>query len=251
MQPDKVQFVGHSCVWITLDGHHFLVDANFSPRLLGVIKRHAPLGIDVNSLPEFAALAVTHAHYDHLDLFSYKFFPQNQKIIAPAGIKGLIQRFLHHPVVELKPDDTHQVGTVKITAVPTRHFGFRVSGLRYTQCNGYVFQGAHRTVYVPGDTAYGPHFAEIGNRFPIDVACLPIGTYHPRWLFKSQHMDPAEALTAFKDLKAKKMLPIHWGSFKLSLEPLDEPVARLKSLAKLEFLEDSVSVLNPGEKILL
>lgn len=247
--PDRVQFIGHASVWITLDDRHFIVDANFSPRVLGVLKRHAPVGIDLAALPEFSGLLVTHAHYDHLDLFSYKYFPQNAPIISPSGVKSLIERFLNHPVHELKTWESYQAGSVTITAVPTQHFGFRVSGLRYTRCNGYILKGSKHTIYLPGDTAYGPHFAEIGRRFEIDAACLPIGAYHPRWIFQKQHMDPADAIQAFKDLKAKKLIPIHWGSFKLTFEPLSEPLQQIKALSQLEFVNDSLAVLQPGERL--
>src|SRR2546422_787618 len=102
MLQDRIHFVGHACFWITLDGQHFLVDANFSPKILGLIKRQAPLGIDTSRLPAVRALLVTHAHYDHLDIFSYKYFPQTTPIVMPEGLGSLVGRYLHNPQIELK-----------------------------------------------------------------------------------------------------------------------------------------------------
>ena len=249
MTTDRVQFVGHSCLWITLDNRHFFVDANFSQKILGILKRHSPVGVDLHHLPDVDALLVTHAHYDHLDIFSYKYFPQDKKIVAPHGIGAFINRFLHNPVTELKEGQTTECSGIKITAVPAKHFGFRLSGLRYTKSLGYVLQGSQNTVFVAGDTAYGPHFREIGDKFKIDVACLPIGAYRPEWFMKNRHLNPEEALRGFEDLKAKRMIPIHWGSFRVALEKVNEPIERLKKSMTGKPVADSVAILSPGEAI--
>lgn len=270
MATDRIQFVGHSCLWVTLDDRHFLVDTNFSPRLLGILKRHAPPGIDLNNLPDVSALLVTHAHYDHLDIFSYKYFPQDKKIILPKGIGNFVKRFIHNPIVELKEWEEWEAGdppgaeqpvrrsqgfggdprrSIKITAVPARHFGFRFSGLRYTKCLGFVLEGSRHTVYLAGDTAYGPHFREIGERFKIDIACLPIGAYRPVWFMKNRHMNPEEALRAFEDLKAKKMIPIHWGSFRVAWDKVNEPIEWLRRALAGHPAESNAVILQPGESL--
>ncbi|MBI2338783.1 MAG: MBL fold metallo-hydrolase [Deltaproteobacteria bacterium] len=247
MIPDRVQFVGHSCLWVTLDGRHFLVDANFSSRILGLFKRRALLGIDLDNLPDVSALLVTHAHYDHLDIFSYKYFSQDKKIIVPKGIGGLVKRYIHNPIAELKEWETGDATSIKITAVPAKHYGFRLSGLRYTKCLGFVLEGSQHTVYLAGDTAYGPHFKEIGDKFAIDIACLPIGSFRPARFMKKQHLNPEEALRAFEDLKAKKMIPIHWGSFRLAMEKVNEPVEWLKKSIAGKPVAESVAILQTGE----
>lgn len=245
-----IQFVGHSCVWVALDGQHFLIDANFSNRIVG-LKRHSKLGIDLQNLPDVAALLVTHAHYDHLDLFSYKYFSQKKTILSPPGLGHLIHRFLHNPIVELETDKTFEVEGIKITAVPTKHISFRISGLRYTRCTGYVLQGAGFTIYHPGDTCYGDHFREIGQKFKIDVALLPIGAYRPRWFMKNRHMSPDDAVQAFKDLGAKTMIPIHWGSFRLAFDTIDEPLQLLKQNFQVVADSSFLKVLQPGESLIL
>lgn len=249
MTTDRVQFVGHACLWITLDNRHFLVDTVFSERILGIFRRHSPIGIDLHQLPDVEALLVTHAHYDHLDIFSCKYFPQDKKIITPKGIGGFINRFVHNPVSELEEWESSDVSSIKITAVPAKHFGFRFSGLRYTKCLGFVLEGSQKTVYVAGDTGYGPHFREIGEKFNIDIACLPIGAYRPVWFMKNRHMNPEEALRAFDDLKAKKMIPIHWGSFRVAWDKVNEPIEWLKKLITDKPVADSVAILQPGESL--
>lgn len=247
MSSDRIQFVGHACFWITLDDHHFIVDANFSKKILNLVGRHDAIGIDLKNLPDFSACLVTHAHYDHLDIFSYKYFPQETPLITPPEVGGFMRRFFHNPVCELKTGEEKQVGPVKITALPVKHTGFRWSGLRYTRCNGYLLQGSQHTVFCPGDTAYGDHFKEIGRTHQVDVACLPIGPIRPRWFMKPRHLDPADALKAFEDLSAKTMIPYHWGAFRLGLDGVLEPLNELKNLIEGNPVGERVKILQPGE----
>lgn len=245
---DFITFIGHSSLHIKLDGFHFLIDANFSDRLLGIVKRiGTPPAIDVNHLPAVTALLVTHGAHDHLDVHTYKYFKQDHPILVPVGLKNFIQRYFHNPIIELQSWTDTSFGTVKITAVPAHHAGFRISGTRFVAPAGYVLQGTQHTVYVSSDTAYGPHFSQIGNSFALDVACLPIGHYSPHWLMGSRHMDPAQALKAFKDLKAKAMIPIHWGSFPISSEELTEPIRKLRESIYGTPVERHIHILNPGE----
>jgi len=249
MNENFIQFIGHSSALVHLDGITLTVDLNLSSRVGGLFKRHGTIGLDLNNLPKVDAFLVTHAHYDHLDIFSYKYFDQKIPFIAPVGFASLINKFLHNPVIELELNSKHFVNNVAISAIPTQHYGFRISGLNYTKCNGYIIQCADHTVYHPGDTGYGPHFKQIADMFSIDVAFLPIGAFEPRSLLGHQHLNPQEALQAFEDLHAKVMVPIHWGAFRLGMEPIDEPLRRLKALLENNPLKDRVKILQPGEKL--
>jgi len=242
----RVQFVGHSCVWITLNSKHFFVDANFSPRIL-TLKRHGELGIDLHQLPDVSGLLVTHAHYDHLDLFSYKYFSGKKNIVAPPELGPFIQKFIANPVSELSTWESIELDGIKITAVPVHHKGWRLSGLRYQKCNGYVLESSAGTIFHAGDTAYGPCFREIGQRFKIDVACLPIGAYSPAWMMQRQHMNPVEALQAFEDLGAETMIPIHWGSFRVAMESPYDPIHWLEQELVNHSVQNKVRILYPGE----
>ncbi|MDO8519423.1 MAG: MBL fold metallo-hydrolase [Deltaproteobacteria bacterium] len=247
---DSVTFIGHSTLHIELDGFHFLTDANFSDRLLGIVKRiGTQAAIDVHNLPPVSALLVTHGAHDHLDIHTYKYFKQDRPIVAPQGLGYFIKRYLRNPCTELQGWGSHSFETVRITAVPARHHGFNIPSTRHIPPMGYILQGTRHTVFVSSDTSYGPHFSEIGKKFPIHIAALPIGHYHPRWLMGGRHMNPAEAINAFKDLKAEAMIPIHWGSFPISFEELSLPINTLKNTIRNTPLEDSVFPLNPGESL--
>lgn len=249
MGSDRIQFIGHACLWITLNDQHFIVDANFSKKICLGIKRHGEVGIDVTNLPEPSALLLTHAHYDHFDISTYKYFRQKTPLMVPAKLAGLIVKHYHFPTTELGPWETSRIAGVAITAVPTKHFSFRLSGLRYRGSCGFVLQGSESTVYIAGDTAYGSHFKEIAQKFKIDIACLPIGAYRPRFPMKYQHMDPGEALQAFRDLNARQMIPIHWGSFRLALDRVNEPLEKLlQQIEKLDIGND-VKILQPGQAL--
>jgi len=248
---DSVRFVGHATVSITLDGSHFLIDPNLSTRLFGLFRRHDSVGIDPLALPHFSALLVTHAHYDHLDFFSYKYFSQKIPVIVSPRLESLVKRFLNNPIISLDHWCSEEIGGARITALPAKHFGFRLSGLRYTGCNAYVVEGSGKTVFHAGDTAYGPHLLQIGNSFSIDTACLPIGPVEPRWFMKHRHLDPADALKATEELKAKRMIPIHWGAFRLGTDLPAAPLEILEKEMQNHPVRDRVKILKPGETLSL
>ncbi len=123
------------------------------------------------------------------------------------------------------------MGGVRITFVPAQHFSQRSIGDR-NEClwGGFVIEGSSATVYHAGDTAWFDGFAEIGRRFPgLDAAMLPIGAYDPGWFMERQHMNPEQALEAFARVGARTFVAMHWGTFKLTDEPLDEPPRRLEA----------------------
>lgn len=232
---------------VSMGGKTFFCDANFSARLCG-IRRQTPVGIDLSALPAADGLLVTHAHYDHLDIPSYKYFSLKTPILVPRRLTKLIHRYVTNPVTELAAWEEYVCGSVTITAVPAKHHGFRLFPGHHAGAIGYVISDGRWSVYLAGDTAYGEHFAAIGRRFRLDVACLPIGAYKPRWFMKSRHLNPGEALQALQDLGAKTMLPIHWGSFRLGLDGVDEPIKVLATelTHRPEFAE-RVKILKEGE----
>jgi L-ascorbate metabolism protein UlaG (beta-lactamase superfamily) len=122
------------------------------------------------------------------------------------------------------------VGAVRVTYVPSQHWSRRgLADVNQSLWGGFIVQGTTATLYHSGDTAYFNGFAEIGRRFPgIDAAMLPIGAYDPAWFMERQHMNPEQAVRAFLDLGAKRFFAMHWGTFKLTDEPLLEPPERLK-----------------------
>jgi len=195
------------------------------------------------------ASLVSHSHYDHLDL------PTLTAVGAPviAG-RGLDRLFRGEGLfcTELGWWQTARVGEVRVTFVPAQHWSRR--GLfdgNETLWGGFVIQGRAATVYHSGDTAWFDGFAEIGRRFPgIDAAMLPIGAYDPAWFMEQQHLNPEQALAAFGALGAERFLAMHWGTFKLTDEPLDEPPRRLEAeRRRLGLPQARVGVPAVGESV--
>ncbi len=227
-EPARLTWLGHASWLVQLDGVSLLVDPALGAGLPGFIARNAGPGLTTAELPEIDAQLVTHSHYDHLDL------PTLQAVGAPV-LGGLrLDRLLRRDglfCTELGWWQEARVRDVRITFVPAQHWSRR--GLfdgNETLWGGFVIQGKGATIYHAGDSATFEGFAEIGRRFPgIDAALLPIGAYDPEWFMLKQHMDPRQALQAFLDLGARTFVAMHWGTFKLTDEPLDEPPVRLEA----------------------
>ncbi|MHB2150909.1 MBL fold metallo-hydrolase [Calditrichota bacterium LG25] len=249
-----VAWIGHSTLFLRLDGVNILTDPIFSERCspfqaVGP-KRIVPPGIALDSLPEIDLVLISHDHYDHLDKNTILRLGNKPFYLAPAGVGEILRSWGITNFAEL--DWWEEIGfdQLKIVCTPAQHF----SGRNPFQQNktlwaGWLIQSRTLNVYYAGDTGYFPGFAEIKRRYaPIHVAALPIGAYQPRWFMKPVHMDPPEAVKAFQELKAEVFIPIHWGAFKLADEPMDEPPGVLKESAEKSGLQpDRLWILKHGE----
>ena len=244
----EITYIGHATTLIKTEGSAILTDPNFSKGFY-FIKRKLPMNYDLTKLPKIDAVVLSHIHYDHLDIPSFKYMPTTVPIFCPPGGAKYVKKHLPNPVIELPHWESHTLANgTQIISVPAMHRSFRKCSLCRTESCGYVIKSANETVFFAGDTTYDSHFAEIKERFAdIDVALLPIGGYKPRFLFKKYHMNPLEAVEAFVELGAKKFIPIHWGTFRLSFEKPDEPLKELNRVAAERSIADKVHVLSSGE----
>ncbi len=242
-------YIGHATTLISIGKTNILTDPHFGGRTL-FFKRRAPLSFDPSLLPDLACVLISHTHFDHLHVSSFKYIARNVPVVVPEGCEGAVGKFIENPVIELSLFAAHRLpdGT-KITAVPARHRGGRFSQLRFATSCGYLIERDGAAVFFTGDSAYGEHFAKIADLAEIDLALLPISGYSPQWFMSNRHMTPSQAVDAFEDLKARHMMPIHWGSFSLSLESPGEPIERLtKILEDRPDLKERVHIMPHGEK---
>jgi L-ascorbate metabolism protein UlaG (beta-lactamase superfamily) len=244
----RITWLGHASFLVQLDGVSLLIDPVLGERVAGVISRNVAVPIPAERLPHIDAALVTHSHYDHLDL------PTLKQVGAPVYAGLGLRRLLEKEGLrcrELGWWQAAQVGGVEITFVPAQHWSRRGLGdTNRTLWGGFVVKGSSATLYHAGDTAWFGGFAEIGRRFALDAALLPIGAYDPAWFMSPQHMNPEEALRAFQDLGARTFVAMHWGTFKLSDEPLDEPPRRLEAERwRLGIPAERVRVLAVGETL--
>jgi L-ascorbate metabolism protein UlaG (beta-lactamase superfamily) len=182
-------------------------------------------------MPEVAALLVTHNHYDHLDAQVYREIRDRAVVVVPYGMGSWMRRRGCAHVIELQWWQHADVGGLRATLVPACHWSRRgIFDTNRALWGGYVVEGGGRSIYHSGDSAWFDGFAEIGRRFPeLDVAMLPIGGYEPAWFMEHYHLNPEQAGRAFVELGAHRLVPMHWGTFQLTDEPLCEPVERVQS----------------------
>ncbi len=239
-----VTWIGHASFLIQTAGHNLLIDPNWA-RWLKVIKRVRHPGMMLHDLPAIDLVLVTHAHFDHLDRRTLRTIAADQPIVVPFEVGNLVHDLGFHTVHELHHWESHDHGPVRITFTPAHHWGARVLHDSHRGFGGFIIEAGGRTLYHCGDTAYFEGFEEIGRRHNIDIALLPIGAYDPP-SGREVHMNPEEALDAFVALGAKRMVPMHYGSFRLSYEPLHEPPERLMLHAKKKGLDDRIVVMREG-----
>lgn len=225
----KVTWVGHATFLVEAGGKAILTDPVWSGKLIGGIRRATQPGVEWHDLPPIDAIAISHNHYDHLDWPTIRRLPRDTLCLVPLGLGRWFRRRRFTNVIEHDWWQATRVGTLSVEFVPAHHWSRR--GLFDTNTSlwgGWVItpqDGA--TTYFAGDSGYGDCFAQIAGRHPrIDIALLPIGAYNPRWYLQHVHMDPHEAVQAFGDLNARVMVPMHWGTFRLSHEPILEPMER-------------------------
>jgi len=236
--PDHISatFIGHSTFLLRIGGVSVLTDPIWSQRCSPVSfagpRRVRQPGQPLDALPGVDIVLVSHNHYDHMDLPTLR---QVRKRWTPRVLTGLgnarhLAKAGIQNAAELDWWQSAECADTRVTYVPAQHFSSRSLHDR-DRClwGGFIVETKAGAVYFAGDSGYGPHFAEIGRRFPrIDLALLPIGAYEPRWFMRQNHVDPSEAVRAHLDLGPRRSLGMHFGTFQLTDEAIDAPVEALR-----------------------
>lgn len=242
-------WLGHATLWLCVNGTTVAIDPVLGD--IPLYRRHTPIPLPKEVLKSDLIL-ITHAHYDHFDKPSVLALLNNNPnaiIVAPIGfwryVKGTIER---ERCFELEWWESVMISGLFITLTPAKHWSKRTPfDTNKALWGGYVIQTCNHCIYHSGDSAEGDHFKEIAARFDIDEAFLPIGAYRPESIMRHNHLNPPQAIQAAIDLKAKTMVPIHYGTFHLSDEPLNEPLEWFEQLIAADTYPFEAKVLQIGE----
>jgi L-ascorbate metabolism protein UlaG (beta-lactamase superfamily) len=253
-----VTFIGHATFLIQTGAGNILTDPVYSEHAgpwnrLGP-RRVRPAAIAFDTLPPISIVLLSHNHYDHCDLptlgmLAKRFDPL---VVTPLGNGRLARAAGIRRVEELDWWQSAQRSSVPITLTPAHHFSARGPFDRNRALwGGFLLTTDHARIYFAGDTAYAPFFHDIRQRLgPIDLALLPIGAYEPRWFMQSVHMNPAEAVQAHLDLDATESIAMHFGTFPMTAEGIDEPVRALEEARRAKSVPASAfRILGFGESM--
>jgi len=225
-------WIGHASVYVEIDGIRLLIDPVFSdyasPFAIGPERFHPP-PIELQDLPKIDAVVISHDHYDHLDMKTIiHLSKQGTDFFVPLGIGAHLEKWKvpRDQIHELEWWQHQMLGEIKIICTPTRHYSGRgVTDYKATLWSSWSVIGPHHRIYYSGDTGYSKHFEEIGARFgPFDMSFIKIGAYGPGDSWLDVHMDPQHAVRAHLEIRARRMFPVHWGTFNLAYHDWDEPI---------------------------
>jgi L-ascorbate metabolism protein UlaG (beta-lactamase superfamily) len=230
-----VTFIGHSTFLIQTAAGNILTDPMYSERA-GPLNRIGPRrvrkpAVRFEDLPAISTVLLSHNHYDHCDLRTLRKLARRDDplVVTPLENGRLVRSAGVRHVEELDWWQQAKSSALPITVTPARHFSARTPFDRNRALwSGFVLAAGKTRIFFAGDTAYGPFFNDIRNRLgPIDLALLPIGAYEPRWFMQAVHMNPSDAVQAHLDVDAAESVGMHFGTFQMTAEGIDEPLRAL------------------------
>jgi L-ascorbate metabolism protein UlaG (beta-lactamase superfamily) len=246
----RAAWLGHSTVYLEIDGLRLMTDPVFSERAspFGSMgpKRFHPPPITLTDLPKIDVVLISHDHPDHLDMDTVRYlFSKGTQFFVPLGVGAHFDRWgvPQGQVTELDWWESAEAGSVKIVCTPAQHYsGRRLVDYMATLWSSWSVIGPEHKVFYSGDTGFSDHFQKIGEELgPFDLSMIKIGLYGPGagWIYA--HIDPEEAIRAHLAIQARRMLPVHWGTFNIALHDWDEPIKRAVKAAE----ENSVDLVTP------
>ena len=260
---NTLTWLGHACFFIRHNGLNIITDPYLTKRaspfsFMGP-KRFVEPGIALENLPQIDIMLISHNHYDHVDTRTLSQLPNKKSIhvVIPLKLTPLFKKMGYSNIHEMDWEERIELNGIKedkprvaITCLPAIHFSSRgLFDRNKTLWCGYQFFINGHNIYFAGDTAYGPIFKDIIAHYgPYDLALIPIGAYEPRSLMHAAHVDPEEAVQVGLDISAKVLVPMHWGTVKLTDEPVEEPIIRFEKAAKANnFSDEALWLLKIGE----
>ncbi|WP_440960820.1 MBL fold metallo-hydrolase [Paenibacillus nitricinens] len=257
---NTITWIGHSTFFLQYEGMNIITDPIWARRL-GFEKRLGQPGIPLSEVPPIDLILISHSHYDHLHIASIrKLYRAGTTLVVPVGLKRKMLRKGFHNCVEMEWWQEIKLGKIKLSFVPTQHWTRRTPwDTNTSHWGGYILEPADSgnqksspNLYFAGDSGYFPGFKEIGNRYKIDIALMPIGAYEPEWFMTSQHVNPEEAIQAFLDVGAETMIPMHYGTFRLADDTAREALDRMeKARVKHAISEERIRILGYGETLVV
>jgi L-ascorbate metabolism protein UlaG (beta-lactamase superfamily) len=263
-----ITWIGHSTFFLQYEGMNIITDPIWARRL-GFEKRLGEPGIPVQEIPPIDLILISHSHYDHLHIASIrKLYRAGTTIVVPVGLKKKMLRKGFRSCVEMQWWEEKVFGNIKLSFVPTQHWTRRTPfDTNTSHWGGFILEpaqpekhppegGAQRALppnlYFAGDSGYFPGFKEIGARFKVHIALMPIGAYEPEWFMTSQHVNPEEAMQAFLDVRAETMIPMHYGTFRLADDTAREALDRMEEARIAHDIKpERVQVLSHGETLVV
>lgn len=258
--PDGITWIGHATLLLRIDGVSVITDPMFSQRAspfsFAGPKRYAPPALALQDLPRVDVVLISHNHYDHLDLPSVKHLAAqpggSPTFFVPLGLKPWFTDLGITEVVELDWWDSRKHLGLEIVLLPVQHFSARtLFNTNRALWGAWAVLHPGFRFYFGGDSGYSKDFVDIGRRLgPFDLAAIPIGAYEPRWFMNPVHINPEEAVLVHRDIGARQSIAMHWGTFILTDEALDEPPKKLvKALALARISTENFKIIKIGETL--
>ncbi len=252
----KVTYIGHATLLLQLGGATILTDPNFDPKLGRILPRVAPPGIALDKLPKLDALLLTHAHADHLSFESLERLPRTIPLYAPPMVARWLRRLGFDHAVDIAPGDSVKICDVTVTAAAATHRGNRYGYDRWRADANMYLLDAGETIFFAGDTALVEDTHGLVERAlwsqgrELDLALLPIG-WAPWWKpgFRKGHLTHEDALTLFERLRARVLVPYHWGTFRHVTATAHDAIRRLRARLIDHHLSAAVRIIEPGESL--
>jgi len=250
-----ITWIGHSTFLIQKEGINLLTDPVWA-KGMGVSKRLTDPGLKIDELPDIDIVLISHAHYDHFHVQTLKRLQKdnpNLLFIVPEGLGYLMKRHKLNNFIELSWYEKHKMANLEIHFVPAKHWTRRMLwDTNTSHWGGFVLQTLEdaQSIYYAGDSGYFRGFKEIGERFTIHTALMPIGAYEPEWFMHAAHVTPEEAIQAFQEIGAKVFIPMHYGAYMLADDTPKEAIDRLQGHWKHAKIESvTLKLLSLGETI--